>query len=258
MGLTKDILEVLNGKLSKLGELNAAVAENSNIIYVRDNELLEVATILSGNPYAGLFYNVDSEKYILWNFEEDRFKQFVFEDYSTVYYKEDFEGGVLPAGWTVVDGGENDWEVGTAAASSGLFGLYISNDGGTTNQYSSVGAGLDVSHAYFDIDLPSGINAMFLVFDWRCEGEVGFDASQVFNCPTTFTPTANVEVVDGVDGDRIGKVQYNDQSTFVTELIEIPIGQAGTTRRFVFSWRNDSTIENQPPMAIDNVQIVYR
>ena len=45
MGLMKDIDDTLTGKLSKLGEINAAVRENLDVIYIRDNELLEVATI---------------------------------------------------------------------------------------------------------------------------------------------------------------------------------------------------------------------
>lgn len=255
MGLRRDLEQVINAKESKLGELNGAVYENSDIFYVRDNELAEVKAILSGQPFAGLFYNVDSERYLLWNFLEDRFKEFVFDDYATTYLSEDFEGGVLPVGWTLVNGGENDWIVGTAAAALGTYGLYISTDGGTSNTYSSVGGGLDVSHVYVDIPLPSAVNAMFLVFDYRCEGEIGFDYGNVFNAPTSVTPVANVEV-SGIY--EVGSAEYNDQSTFVTELIEIPIGQAGTTRRFIFSWRNDTFIENQPPMAIDNVKIVYR
>jgi len=155
-------------------------------------------------------------------------------------------------------GGENDWFVDTATSSTGTYSLYISTNGGTTNSYSSVGGGLDVSHAYLDIELPPVAPAILrLQFDWRCEGEVGFDYANVFNGLTSFTPIGDTEVVDGVDADLIGKAEYNDQSSWTTEQIDIPLAQVGTTRRFIWSWRNDSFVEGQPPIAIDNVKIIY-
>lgn len=255
MGLRRDLELIIAAKESKFGELNCAVNENSDVWYIRDNELIDIALLLSGEPFAGLFYNIDSEKYMLWNFAENAFKEFVFENYAAIYQSEDFEGGALPAGWTLVNGGENDWHVGTDTASSGTYSLYISNNGGTTNQYSSVGGGLDVSHAYFDVLLPNATGAMALIFDYRCEAEIGFDYGNVFNAPTSVTPVANTEVSGTY---LVGSAEYNDQSSWVTESIDIPLAQANTTRRFIFSWRNDTTIENQPPFAIDNVKIAFQ
>lgn len=256
--IREQIIAAVYPKESKLLEGNAAIIENMNCILVRDNELLEIHSILTGLDYSGLFYNVDAHIYIKWDVGIDGFVKLNGDIYGAVIYLADFESGSLPSGWAFVNGGENDWIVGTAAKSSGTYGLYISNDGGATNAYSSVGAGLDVSHVYFDVDLPGSVSSNFLVLDWRCEAEIGYDYAQVFSCPTTFTPTANVEVVDGVDGDLIGSVEYNDQSQFANETIELPSAIMGTTRRFIFSWRNDTSVQNQPPMAIDNVKIVYR
>lgn len=254
--IREEIINVLVPKESKLGNSNASVLENVDLWYVRDNELIQIYPFLTGKEYSGLFYNVDAKNFIKWDVDIDGFVILNESLYGAVYYSENFEGGVLPADWTLVNGGENNWVVGTAAASTGTYGLYISNDAGVSNVYSSVGAALDVSHAYVDIDLPSAAtNFLRLVIDWRCEGEVGFDYAQIFDAPTSVTPVANAEVSATY---LIGSSEYNNQSIFTTEALDLPIGEAGTTRRFIFSWRNDNTVENQPPMAIDNIKIIYQ
>jgi hypothetical protein len=170
-------------------------------------------------------------------------------------FNEDFESGSLATnGWVKVDGGENDFEIGSAEIANGSFGVYVSNNGGTSATYSSVGGGLDVSHIYIDILMPAATTDLILQFDWKCEAEVGFDWGSVYNAPTSVTPVANT-AISGIY--QIGQSEYNDQSTYTTEQISLPVGQAGTTRRIIFSWRNDTSVENQPPMCIDNVKILF-
>jgi hypothetical protein len=38
--------------------------------------------------------------------------------------------------------------------------------------------------------------------------------------------------------------------------VQLPEGLAGLTKRLVFTWRNDGSMGNQPPAAIDNIRIV--
>jgi len=55
----------------------------------------------------------------------------------------------------------------------------------------------------------------------------------------------------------VGQAQYNNQSVFTTENIDLDTANAGTTRRIIFSWRNDTSVEDQPPMGIDNVKLLW-
>ena len=235
------------------------IKTNSLLQYlVNDEELVAIKAALdvSNDTFTEEFYNIENETYLVWNANEQKFVNKVTgEDYLIEILIDDFESGSFATeGWSVVNGGENDWFVGAAAKESGNFGAYISTDGGTTNTYSSVGGALDVSHIYIDIDLPNATNEMILEFAWRCEAEAGFDYGNVYNADTITTPFPNVEVPAGL---LIGQAEYNNQSVFIKEQIQLDIGQAGTTRRFIFSWRNDSSIQNQPPMGIDNVKILY-
>lgn len=258
MSLRQDLIAELKGVRSRRQEGSSVIYENLNIWHVTDYQLLLIKPLFSAanDEFSELFYNVDSDVFLKWSLSLDGFVEISTGNlYLSTSFNEDFEGGVLPAGWTVVDGGENDWEVGTAAFASGSNGLYISNDAGVSNVYSSVGLGLDVSHVYVDIDLPAAAsNELVLEFDWRCEAEVGFDFGSVFKTLTSFNPVANVEN-PGVD--QIGQSEYNNQSVFVKERIDLPLVDAGTTKRFIWSWRNDISVQNQPPMAIDNVKILF-
>jgi len=252
--IREQLLATIYPKVSPRLEGNNAKEEFHNRFLIRDDEIQTIVSILSGNPFSDLFYNVETDKWLRWDLELNSLVDFAGELYLAIDFQENFEGGVLPAGWTVVNGGENDWNVGTAAASEGTNGLYISNDAGVSNVYSSIGAGLDVSHVYVDIALPVASNQLILEFDWRCEAEVGFDWGSVYKTLPAFTPTANVE---NPAIDQIGQSEYNNQSVFDTERINLPLVDGGTTKRFIWSWRNDTTVENQPPMAIDNVKILF-
>jgi hypothetical protein len=176
-----------------------------------------------------------------------------------VFFVEDFESGSFATNsWVTINGGENDWFVGTDEKSTGTYGAYISTDGGTTASYSSVGGTLDVSHLYKELTLPSAATSLSLEFDWQCEAEVSYDYAQIFICDTSVTPVANTSLVDnGTTIIQIGSTEYNNQSIFTTETINLPLGMAGTNKRIVISWRNDNTVENQPPMCIDNIKIKH-
>jgi len=256
MSLRQDIIAVLNGHESRRGEGNGAIYENQNVYNIRDNEIEELKTILNGEQFSEHFYNVESDRILVWRNDINNFVDLAtgLVYYATLFF-EDFESGSLATnGWVKVDGGENDWEIGGAAKQSGNFGLYVSNDGGATNTYSSVGGGQDVSHVYIDIDIPSSATDIFIEFDWRCEGRIFQDRGTLNSCPTSVNPAANVELSDIY---RIGNNEYNDQGVFGFIRVPVDAAIAGTTRRFVFSWRNNATLEIQPPMAIDNFRIIY-
>lgn len=162
-----------------------------------------------------------------------------------------FESGATfgANGWTVVNGGTNQWYVGgTGAPFAGARHAYISNTGGTTYNYDIDAS--SVVHFYRDIAFPAGETNIQLSFRWKSQGEGGYDYLQVFLVPTTTTPVAGTMLTTGQIGGNL-----NLQSAYQLANFTLPCSAAGTTMRLVFSWRNDGSIGTQPPGAIDNIQV---
>jgi len=244
-------------KISGFNPLNGDINSKGNI-GIKNNE--PHSTITSAemfaivNPTTGLpFYNSTLGELVYW----DGTKWDKIND-STIFMEQlvaDFETGL--GGFVLVNSGQNDWVRDTVNPASGLYSLYISDNptvipGPSPNTYTTSG-GIDVSHAYIDVLMPAASSQLAIAFDWLCEAEVGWDWLSVYDVPTTTTPVANVELTTG----QIGLSQYNNQLTFINSQIALPIGEAGTTRRIVFSFRNDSLYDYQPPANIDNVKILY-
>lgn len=147
-------------------------------------------------------------------------------------------------------GTANKWFVGTAVANSGTRSAYISNNGGTNNQYNNGQA--RTQHFYRDITFPAGQPYITLSFNWRGVGESCCDYMKVFLVPTTTTPAAGTELTTGQLGTT-----YNSQSTWQSATISLPCsGIAGTTQRLVFSFNCDASIGTNPPSAVDNISLV--
>lgn len=228
---------------------NIGIINNESFEFITTNDMF-----LINNPKISVpLFNTTLNEIVYWN------GSVWVAINGTIIFNEvlidDFESGSFATkGWVTVQGGENDWYVGTDNTLDGTNSAYISNNDGVSNAYSSNGGALDVSHVYLDILMPSATTNLILQFDWLCEAEVGFDYGQVHDVTTSTIPEANTEL--GSTG-LIGLNQYNNQSIKTTEQITLPISEAGTTRRIVFSWRNDSSVENQPPFNIDNIKIKY-
>ncbi len=153
--------------------------------------------------------------------------------------------------WIVVNDATNKWVQGTATNNGGSKGVYISNDNGVSNAY-SIGTA-QVSHFYKDITIPAGQTVINLSFDWKGQGEsVSADRLRVYDAPTTVTPVAGTDL--GTT-NQVGAANYNLSSTYATVNIPLSASDAGTTRRIIFSWKNDNSLGSQPPAAIDNISI---
>ncbi|ASW75967.2 T9SS C-terminal target domain-containing protein [Chryseobacterium piperi] len=154
---------------------------------------------------------------------------------------------------TLVNGSQiNKWEYGSAtgnAASS----IYISNNGGTTNAYTT--GNTSIVHAYKDVLIPAGSTVATLAFDWKAGGESTYDYLRVWQVPATFTPTAGTQITAGGGNIQVG--QFNQQTTWQTYLsTTLSVNSfAGNTMRLVFEWVNDDSAGTQPPVAIDNINL---
>jgi subtilisin family serine protease len=170
---------------------------------------------------------------------------------TAVPFAEGFETGM--GGWILVNGSQtNAWARGTATAQSGDYGLYVSNDGGTTNAYTLTST--SVAHAYCNVSFPSGTESWKLRFNWKGQGEgttTLYDYLRVFLVEDTVTPVAETELATGQLG-----TSYNLVADWQEVTLDIPAGVNGQNRRLVFSWRNDSSVGIQPPAAIDDIRIV--
>ena len=156
-----------------------------------------------------------------------------------------FEEGM--DGAAMANGATNPWVRGTAAALSGNFGLYISNNGGTSNAYSTGTA--QVCHAFWTVDFPADQPSILLTFNWRAVGETGYDFMRVY--------AATSDPVSGLfpsGATNLG--EFRGQSSWQAATIALSPAYAGQTSiRIIFTWRNDASLGGQPPAAIDNVQL---
>ncbi|MDD2964856.1 MAG: BNR-repeat neuraminidase N-terminal domain-containing protein [Bacteroidales bacterium] len=165
---------------------------------------------------------------------------------ATLAFTEDFETGF--GNWTVINGTQtNKWVAGTAVAHGGTQSAYISNDAGVTNAYTITSS--STVHIYRDITFPAGADGYALSFWWKGLGETSlYDYLRVSLVETSVVPVAGTLLSSG----QIGTNYYN-QETWQNPTIMIPNTHAGTTKRLVFTWKNDGIDGTQPPVSIDDI-----
>lgn len=164
---------------------------------------------------------------------------------------EDFEEDI---DWQIVNGTQtNQWHIGDIVAYEGERAAFISNDGGETNAYNITAA--SIVHIFRDIAFPEEAERDFEVsFYWKGMGEGGwtdYDYMRVHLVDTDVNPQAGSFVTVGQIGQN-----YNLEEEWQHEVIELSRDTyLDTTKRLVFTWRNDASVGTQPPVAIDNVMV---
>jgi hypothetical protein len=144
----------------------------------------------------------------------------------------------------------------TGGTFSGTKSAYISNNNGVTNTYATNSA--SITHIYRDVTFPASTEPYTLSFDWKAEGESisnwSYDYLIVSLIETTDSLPApgNINASGTTPSNRLGI--YNMGGTGWNQAnINIPASNSGTTKRLVFTWRNDNLVGAQPPAAIDNI-----
>ncbi|MBI9068299.1 MAG: choice-of-anchor J domain-containing protein [Salinivirgaceae bacterium] len=167
-------------------------------------------------------------------------------DSEILTVEEDFETGGSYNWMFTQDDQVNQWVIGEAADDAGNQSAYISNDG-STNAYSHT---TSVSHMHLDVAIPDGttLGEYVLNFDWKCAGEYDYDDLKVF----LKDPTNAISEGLALTG-QIGT--YDENTEWTRVFYKIPVVNFDTTKRFVFSWRNDEAVGVQPPIAIDNIYV---
>src|SRR5699024_2611434 len=75
-----------------------------------------------------------------------------------------------------------------AVSNGGTNSLYVSNDNGLTNNYTTSPTAY-VIHAYKDFHIPANVADVSISYDWRNFGEGTWDYVRVWLVPSSFTPT---------------------------------------------------------------------
>ena len=158
--------------------------------------------------------------------------------------------------WNFYNGtAANVWCIGSAVNNGGSKSMYITNDGGTTNSYTSNAP--SIVWAYRDIYFPANSAGYTFSFDWRAQGESSFDFMNVFLGAVTEINSSNSSQYDqGLVGTvKLNSSRLNLQSTFQTFSMNLPGYETDGVRRLYFVWRNDGSIGYNPAAAIDNISI---
>lgn len=197
-------------------------------------------------------------------------------------YNTGFEATDDNALWSILSGAStNKWAFGSATNNGGSNAMYISDNNGTANSYSVVSSASSVSLAYrllhFAEEGDYNVN-----FDWKNKGE-SYDIMGVFLIPGTVDMDAakitlastGSAVLDGMTlsssspyaSTAQGKgwitlltekstyySQFYGQETWAHYAGSIHLAEA-KDYYILFFWRNNTYTQNNPPAAVDNLQI---
>lgn len=173
-------------------------------------------------------------------------------------YTTGFESGD-DAEWTFANS-TNGWYIGAATSKDGSQSMYISNDNGASNTYTTSSA-TSASYAYKPFSFPAGQTP--ISFDWKADGEgttTLYDYLRVFIVPASVTLEAGQTNGINASSTPNGWIAVDNGSALIHQTdwqhvdYTATIANAGVYY-LVFYWRNDGSSGNQPPAAIDNVQV---
>lgn len=204
-----------------------------------------------GNLSEGIYYTI-YVRTICGPTNQSSFRSYEFSIPSQLPYTQNFEG--IQNGWYLSNGSSvNEWIVGDAISNSGLQSLYISNDQGWSNSYSTSTS--TVVHAYKDFVVPANSTEISLSFDWRALAESCCDYIRVWLVPSTFVPIPG-EQISAVTNSRVDLFgNLNQDSTFKRAQKIQNISNYTDSFRVVFEWRNDGSGGTSPAGAIDDIEI---
>ena len=200
---------------------------------------------------------------------------------ATLPYTTDFEDATDNPQWVLLNGTQtNQWYIGAPTDSTsdvnttldGTNGLYVSNNAGESNTYSSTTSKV---YAYRDILVPDGTTELVLSFDWKAQGSNShYHFLRVYWLDPAEVPLTagnNPPSVNGVNYDAAGQPgNYGSsasehwlaqQSSWQHEEMVISadqfvgMGVGDKVYRLAFHWRNETYSVSNPPAAVDNIEL---
>lgn len=156
--------------------------------------------------------------------------------------------------WNFVNGSTvNKWYLDTAATGAGTYSMYISNNNGVTNAYTTSSATTTV-HFYKDFVIPAGTTEVDLNYLIRVGGESGWDFINIYTAPSTTVPVA-LSYPTGTNVLTVLSQKHTTNGWQSNHHVLNVSAYAGSTMRLIFTWRNDSSGGSMPAGAIDNVSL---
>ena len=158
---------------------------------------------------------------------------------------QDFEDATANAQWTLLNEDQpNYWVIGNETAYQGAQSLYITNDG------TSYGYNIEENSAVWAILNNPIKGATNIAFDWKGEGESGFDYMRAYIIPVGSSVYAGSTTIPA-GAIRIGST-FNGTTAWEHYQGCVSLGE--TEYYLSFLWTNDGSV-GATPIAIDNVQI---
>ncbi|GBU24206.1 hypothetical protein R83H12_00834 [Fibrobacteria bacterium R8-3-H12] len=179
---------------------------------------------------------------------------------ATLPYTCDFENSAERGNWTLENGSQtNKWFIGTAEKNAGSYGLYISNDNGISNAYTS----LATSYVYAYRRLNFTVTGNHTIsFNWKSSAGYSYNYANF----RAFLVPDNVATI--IAGDANGNTSATNnvpagwievsgvlrgQSTWQSFSNKVNVPSTGTYK-LVFFWKNYNS-ENSPPATVDNISV---
>ncbi len=245
---TQNEWEVVYGELGSDPNLEGARVIVNNYFY----EIPNSALILD-NWYQIAVKNNCLGNESGWSFISTRYISNQFYDLPVM---QTFEDDVQNSTFGFVNGPLNPWLLSDSynITVDGNKSIYISTNGGNTNDYYSQSSA--ISYAYIDVLIPSYASSFYLDFKWNCIGELAHDGLKVYLMGEN-TPL-NVNELPS-ESNSIGNVFYNNSNNeWQSEHIEIPAQFVGQVRRLVFAWKNNASVGGQGGAIVDDIYITAR
>lgn len=170
---------------------------------------------------------------------------------ASIPYANDFE---TKNGWSFINGSYvNAWAYGEAAHNGeGTHALYISNNGGAANAYTTGSSAAVYATKLFQFE--DGVYNF--KYDWKAYGESNYDLLCVALVPDSIeiaaSSTGQFSLPAGWTALHNG-IKLNLSSSWTTESFDLAV-EAGLYK-VVLLWRNDGSGGTQTPAAVDNISI---
>ncbi|MBQ3832401.1 MAG: choice-of-anchor J domain-containing protein, partial [Bacteroidales bacterium] len=182
---------------------------------------------------------------------------------ATIPYVYAFEDATENNNWVLINGEQtNKWYIGTVSSNSGN-GLYISNDNGTTNAYTT--GSLAFAYAYRTISMETG--DYVISYNWKAQGESQYyDYLRAWLAPASFAftpgqaPDGGTSVYNYATGNNPSGWISLDESHSLNQVSSwqsqtLTASVSAGTYNLVFMWANDGGGGSQPPASVDNISV---
>lgn len=175
---------------------------------------------------------------------------------ASLPFADDFEDGEK---WLFFNGElTNQWVIGDAVNNGGSHALYISKDGGASNQYDNTKNTMVYATKSFSFDEDATYS---FSFDWRANGESTYDYLRVALVPVTEQLVASEDILAGLSATTLpagwvaldGGEKLNLVSAWqhISREVSVQMGLYNV----VFAWRSDHSTGNDPAAAVDNFSL---